>query len=413
MSVIAGRSGNGSGLLLARRASGRLVAVSLLASLAVVAPQWSPTVARAQLPSYGGVDPALTASLAAQAQRAADGLLVPGEPGGESGTVPSPVGSDGGDQAAVHVPQEQVLAGVLGSSEPADEGETSMVPEGYVEGESVLVAGSPTSLTYENPDGSFTKQVFSAPVVFPDGSGSWTQFDPQPVDTGDRLEVPDAKVDTSFADGGADPLLVQVARGSRTAGFALVGAADVPAVATDSGVVFSQILPGVDLVEHSVLDGVKEELVVHSLPGEAPTYRFRLSTTGLSPRSTSDGGVELVDASGQVVFRVPEGTGWDSNTAQPEEMNRVPVVTRLVQEGDEWFIEMTPDWQWMSDPARVFPLVIDPQFVSGSATGRSDAWVWYQNPNVRYDGTSGTYSQWSASWNNYVSRIGETYVSGV
>ncbi len=114
MSVIAGRSGKGSGLLLTRQASGRLVAVSLLASLAVVAPQWSPTVARAQLPGYAGVDPALTASLEAQALRAADSLLSEVTPGAESGTPPTPVAENPESVSVESVPQPDPLEALSG-----------------------------------------------------------------------------------------------------------------------------------------------------------------------------------------------------------------------------------------------------------------------------------------------------------
>jgi YD repeat-containing protein len=400
-----------------RRGVGGLLSVAVLSVVVVAAEPLSVAVARAQLPGYVGVDPAVTEALRADALAAANGLLEAGEPGGEQGVAPEPV--DGGQDVSVgRVPQLEVLADSAGAPASDLPGVTSVpavdVPVGFVEGESEVVTGTSSSLTYQNPDGSFTKEIFPGPSVFRDEDGEWTQFDPQPVADGDRLEVPGAKVDTSFAAEGDAERLVEVRSGWRSVGFALEGAADVDAVPTETGVRYPGILPGVDLLEHAVFQGVKEELVLAARPATPPVFRFRLSSTGLVPRVGEAGSVELVDSSGRVVFVIPEGTAWDSNTAQPEELNRVPVETRLVRDGGSWVVELVPDWSWMSDLARVYPVVVDPQLVlTGSPTVNRDGWVWYQNPNVLYEGTTGTYSQWSSSWNAYVSRIGYTRVSGV
>lgn len=389
-----------------------LLAVSLVAVAGVVAEPVTPPVALAHLPGYEGVDPALTASLGARAQAAADELLTPGEFGAEEGGSPEPV-DDGQDVSVGHVSQAEVAAQLGGTSE-VPEAAAYDGPAGFVEGESEVVSGTTTSLTYVNPDGSFTKEIFPGPSVYFDDTDGWTRFDPAPVVEGDRVVVPDARIETSFAAEGDAPRLVEVQSGWRSAGFALEGAADVAAVPTATGVRYPGILPGVDLVEHSVYQGVKEELVVAERPESAPVFRFRLSSDGLTPRVGPDNSIELVTPSGQVVFVIPEGTAWDSNTAQPEELNRVPVGMRLVDDGGVWVVELVPDWQWMSDPARVYPVVIDPQLVvTGSPTVNRDGWVWYQSPNVMYEGTTGSYSQWSASFNTYASRIGYTRVSGV
>ena len=89
--------------------------------------------------------------------------------------------------------------------------------------------------------------------------------------------------------------------------------------------------------------------------------RFPVQSDGLTSRSTLDGGIQFVDATGVVAFVIPPAFAFDARagvhtpgnayTAVPQELSSGPDGTRLV---------LTPPLKWLQDPARVYPVVIDP-----------------------------------------------------
>ena len=351
-----------------------------------------------------------------EALRATESAMVAVNPSvGEGADVPEPVDQVVGDADTGVTADVPEFVRPAQSDEPVVEYEG---PAGYVEGESVVVDGTPTSLTYRNPDGSNSTHFFSDEVAFQDDeTGEWRRFDNTPVVAADgRVEPAASDLEISFADSAAENDLTQLAQpdGSALVSFGLLGAADVPGVPVPGGVRYAGVFDGVDLVEHALVSGVKEDLVLAAAPTVVPVYRFAVESTDLTPRVALDGSIEFVDTSGEVIWVVPQGTAWDSDETVMEELRREPVRTVLVQDATGWVIELRPSIAWLTAPERVYPVTIDPSFDSKTGTtaaNKRDAYVASGVPYGHYNGTSGTYTQYSSVAGTYVNKVGWTMVN--
>jgi len=87
------------------------------------------------------------------------------------------------------------------------------------------------------------------------------------------------------------------------------------------------------------------------------------------------GGVERVNAAGQMVSSFGGGLAFDSaETGWAGEETSV-TVTLVEAVGQAATVEVAVADAWFEDPARVFPVTIDPYFVGSVTNGASDSWV--------------------------------------
>jgi RHS repeat-associated protein len=350
-----------------------------------------------------GPSSAATNAAQADAARRTSSFGSPVQPGSDSAQRPSPadVSLDPPRLQTVYDPglSEPAQAGPVAAdtqrrSEASDEAPAppqgiSGEVTGYIDGESVVESGSPTELVYRNADGTRTKKVFSSPAAFQDPvTKQWREFDGTPVKKGDqRFHAADSGNPTSFGSKGNDAELIRFSSPqAETVSFKLLGASAVAGESSQGSVVYREILPGVDLYENAFPGGVKEELRVYELPTSAPVYRFEMTLSSGLDAVDIDGTIEVRDSKGDLVFVLPRGVAWESNPASPP----VDVVTRLVRERGRSFVELVPDWSWMSAPERVLPLTIDPQVFMGTAGAFPNVYDLYVTdavPNGWYDTT--------------------------
>jgi RHS repeat-associated protein len=85
----------------------------------------------------------------------------------------------------------------------------------------------------------------------------------------------------------------------------------------------------------------------------------------LTPRVAGDGSVVFADAAGKTVVVMPPIATWDSSGSA----DRPPAVTggryELEPAGDGWVLTVSVDEAWLRDPARVYPVSVDPTFATG------------------------------------------------
>jgi hypothetical protein len=234
--------------------------------------------------------------------------------------------------------------------------------------------------------------------------------------------------------------VVTLAAGPSSVGFAAPeGATAVAPTASGSTVTYPAVFPGVDLTYVvSSANLVKEELVLHAPPagGTDATYRFPLRlTSGLVPRPDPDGGIGVYDAKGAEKYRIPPGTMMDSNV-DPHSGNSAsaPVQLTLDTAGTTPVVVVRAAGAWLADPARVYPVSVDPSwragldghwagdtFASNRCGGCNYVAVWgstqnrYEDDLGHYSGSTGTnrtYIEYdlgsvdgkqvvSATWNGY------------
>jgi RHS repeat-associated protein len=253
---------------------------------------------------------------------------------------------------------------------PAAQGEGSFAP-----GRSTRQGdgSSATSDLYRNPDGTYTREVSQSPVNFRGANGEWQSIDPKLTTGGDRLGQRTNRLGLEFARTADDPMLVSASFDGVGYAYGLQGAAAVAAQAGEYTVTYSEALPGTDLVLESRGSAVKESLVLRER-GTATSWVFPLRLDGLTPALDSSGGVVLTDKSGAVKGRIPPGLMHDAKfDPKTGEFTTSNAVRYELADGA---LKVTADAAWLADPARVYPVTIDP---TTEFTDNGDTYVYYGN----------------------------------
>lgn len=138
-------------------------------------------------------------------------------------------------------------------------------------------------------------------------------------------------------------------------------------------------LPGVDLVVEATREGMETFLIVKSRQAAAGLAKVTLPISGQSVAShvrEEGGNTVLKDANGRAIANVPAPLMWDAapldalgKPANPAAVASVatPRAARSAARGGVE-LTLTPDHAWLTDPARRYPVIIDPQLNPVSAT---------------------------------------------
>jgi YD repeat-containing protein len=241
------------------------------------------------------------------------------------------------------------------------------------------------SQTFLNDDGSRTTKVFPVPVNYREPDGSFAPIDNTLSDSprsgfalrnganGYVADLP-SSLDRS----------IRFAVGSDWLTFALVGGAGKLEHKGDSAS-YHDAQPSVDAHYEAQATGLKETLVLAD--ASAPTaYRFRLTTSaGLRLEQEQDGGVLALRGKVRVArFEAPYA--WDAAGHGAQEAER---HARLAVSADGRELVLTVDAAWLHDPARRFPVSVDPTitYVDAGAVlagGLQDTFISEGAPGTRY-----------------------------
>lgn len=269
----------------------------------------------------------------------------------------------------------------------------TVLPEG-----AVVVEQLGDRVVYAEPgsDG-LTARIFDQPVAFEDESGAWQPIDPSITADADGSGFTNVAgpVGVEFAENANDAALVTLSDEAGSVAFEVAGATAAVPVVAGSTVVYADALgAGTDLEYLLSASELKEWVVLDAAPAVPPTYRFPLTLDGLTPRTAGDGSIRFEDAAGVEVMRVPLGIMADSSadeSGDPATADVTPVLTGDATAG--WAIEVSPEFGWLSDPARVFPVRVDPSYtwyqasyLCGSGTC-DDASVKSDTPTTNYNGS--------------------------
>ncbi len=226
-----------------------------------------------------------------------------------------------------------------------------------------------TSTLYRNADGSYTRHVYSGPVNYRTG-GTWHPIDIRLVHgSGGRLREAANSFTISLAQKASSPSLVSVGfTPSEQASYGLAGARPVTAVSTATTATYSSVLPHTDLRLSTVFSGLTESLILRS-PAAPSSWTFPLTLHGLTPR-VDHGAVDLIDASGKVMARIPPAHTQDSkyNKRSGLPAASTAITYRLVTSRGQPALVMTASKAWLDDPARVYPVTVDPDFGTNGTT---------------------------------------------
>ncbi|MFC8503146.1 DNRLRE domain-containing protein [Pedococcus sp. NPDC057267] len=117
------------------------------------------------------------------------------------------------------------------------------------------------------------------------------------------------------------------------------------------------------------------------------SWQIPVKTKGLTARANADGSVSFVDGAGTVASSVAAPVAWDAavDARSGNRVNESPVRMTVAQRGKgRAVLTLTPDQGWLVDPARVFPITIDPTYASGSIGTTFDTYVSSAYPTSTY-----------------------------
>lgn len=237
-----------------------------------------------------------------------------------------------------------------------------------------------TTETFANADGTKTRRVFTAPVNAERGDGTWAPIDLALATNDDGRPAP--KLAPNSVDFGASASSASLARllvdADHSIAFGLKDAADAPARLDGEHVIYRDARPDTDLRLAATATGIKEELILRS-PEAPATYDFALDLRGLTPAlDHRTGDIHLTDERGDPRAVIPAGWMLDSKGVESR-----AVTYELSRAGNAWQLRVTLDAAWLRDPARAYPVVVDPSattintdlddtyVVSGSPANRS------------------------------------------
>jgi len=242
--------------------------------------------------------------------------------------------------------------------------------------------GSPTRTVTKNADGTTTVKITPTKSRYKDPAGVWRDLDLTLV----------AQPDGSLGAKGADASVPRIAKA--TAGTA--GLVSAPTVAGPIVLAHPEVTPGLvprlagaaatfgkaasgRAVQVQLRpDGFEESLLLASpaaltVPGGAPaagsyTETFTLPA-GVSARQAK-AGVEFVDKTGAVIASYGGGSAYDSKIdPRSGDPASSPVTTTLVdQVGVVATVHVAADPAWLTDPARMFPITVDPTFAADTSS---------------------------------------------
>jgi RHS repeat-associated protein len=253
------------------------------------------------------------------------------------------------------------------------------------------------SNTFAAEGGGYIARIYTQPVNYAASDGSMQPIDDTLVATAGGFTN---KADSSHvvlpAQIQTAPVSISGPRGSVS--FQLLGAASAAPVISGALGTYTGVFPGVSL-KYQTAPGVLKEAIELSSADDAPSViRFALSLSdGLSPALDSAGNLEVTDAAGKAVYRLPAASMTDAtkqNVFAPPTPGDVAVALTKSTDGG-WILALTPDRSYLTAPGRQFPVVIDPTVLSLAGSDCElvsgvDANNSYCSYNLTSAGTTGT-----------------------
>ncbi|MFE6856306.1 laminin G, partial [Streptomyces sp. NPDC057674] len=287
-------------------------------------------------------------------------LRAPGELAADSGTARLKLGN--GPKPPAKTPYTKVQA------------PRRAAPKGFDPEASTELTGKRTERgrTFANEDGTFTTRFYNEPVNFRGDDGRW-----KAIDTRLTKAAPEARTaNTSgsgwqsgstadkvyfseFADAG--PLVRLGVDDTSAIGYSIEGAANSQGRVNGSVITYRDVRHSADLELIAGSDSVKETLILKSK--HAPTeWRFPLALEGLTAQLDGHGGVAFVDRTGRQQGWMPAGWMEDSKKAPNSDEGVISsgVTYSITREGSRQVLVVKLDRKWLADPARVYPVKVDP-----------------------------------------------------
>lgn len=265
-----------------------------------------------------------------------------------------------------------------------------------------------TSRTFELSNGQLEARLYEVPVNYRDDNGDWKPINEElaelpsgAVTNGANsfdVHLPEdldqAPVRIDFGDG---RWISQQPLGLSTQPVDLAGdVATYEPAGSSAGVEFTGLPTG--LKENIVLAG----------PSAPSIYRYALDlSAGITPELTAEGAIEFRDSEGSLVGYMPPPVMADS-ASEPQVSNAIHFAIEPKDSGG-WLLSVEADPEWLSDPARVYPVKLDPTWEKTVEKPALDCSIANWTPTTSYCAPGQTYHVAKANYlSGGTSQIGRT-----
>lgn len=243
-----------------------------------------------------------------------------------------------------------------------DEGEGQGAASPAAEGGS-LPARTADSETLTLPDGQLETRIYPEPINYRDEEGNWRPIGERLHETGEQTVVNGPNDFDVTLPKQIDSKPVRFEVGDQWVESQLLRK-DLEGAELEGGTATYEGEGSAPSFEFTGLsNGLKEEIEL-SGPGQASTFSYQLSASdGLAPSLADDGSIQFRDAEGKAVVVLPAPVMSDGAGAE----SRAVHYELGPEEERHWKLSVVADREWLEDPARAFPAVIDPTMTVGTA----------------------------------------------
>ncbi|WP_191304184.1 LamG-like jellyroll fold domain-containing protein [Lentzea cavernae] len=240
---------------------------------------------------------------------------------------------------------------------------------GYDSASSVPDSRARNETTYRNTDGTRTTEFSDTPLNYRKADGTWAPIDPSLVaENGSWRNKADGVSVHLAGRADASSLVTIKLDDAHEFAYGFAGARGSAGQQAGATVTYPGVADHADLRIESVPGGAKEILVLHDRAA-ARTWDFPLRLKGLTAKVV-DGSVVLSDGSGRERLSIPPGFMTDS---APRREDVVPAqsfgVKYEITDGGRT-LRVSLDSAWLDDPARVYPVLVDPTVFEGRPEAR-------------------------------------------
>ncbi len=245
-----------------------------------------------------------------------------------------------------------------------------------------------TSNTYIDENGDMRLEAFAESVNYWAESQEWLPIDNELVPAPGAAYEAVNSANSFQAKIPADPSTTPVRFETEDVWVTmrLHGLSEAPEV-SGAAATFDEVR-GADAVTYEVTSNyLKENILLEEAPVGPLRYTYTIGTSaGLTPHLNADGSIEFRKANGDVTVVMPAAYMFDSG----EDVSvSTQVSYELVRNGAGWMLAVTPDAGWLQDPARVYPVTIDPSL--GNEPAAKDCWIRDSTPSGNNCGDAATY----------------------
>ncbi|MFD6679900.1 golvesin C-terminal-like domain-containing protein [Micromonospora parva] len=222
------------------------------------------------------------------------------------------------------------------------------------------------SRVYQLSDGRTQAEISAVPLHYKDSKGRFQTIDTTVKPTNDKGYVQGNRTNTfTSLFGDSSKELVRFERDGRSIELGLAGAAKgVSPTVTGSTVTYRGLAGGADVVYDVTATALKEKIVLRKAPAGPVSYTFTLDTAGLTAQQRQDGSIAFVGPNGgEPVFVMPAPFMYDDKDDASSPHGKVwsdKVSQRVQQLYGQTTVTVSADAAWLADPARAYPVVIDP-----------------------------------------------------